>query len=155
MGAITYSTIDKSAHLARIASSTDDKFSDPNEHGARVRQVEINVTTTVGLSATVSAVLAKIDKPSKLLGLRLTTDAGVATVDIGLTPVSLPVDGVNDIAAIATDLVAADGDLNPVGAINVSVAADEPQLLVFTPNGASTLALGSVIKGYLLYADNS
>lgn len=149
MAAIVYSTANKIASLARLASTTDDKFMSPNEFSARVRQSEIDFTATGGAVST-PIIIGRFDRPVTILGIVLVSDDAIADFDMGVTPISAPVDTDQSLGA-ALALVA-NTELRPPLAINYDIT--EPSLVFINPQ-TGDLAEDSYIKGYILYVDNT
>lgn len=149
MAAIVYSTALKTTALARLASTTDDRFLDPNESGARVRQAEINFVADGAVSTPV--IVGRFDKPVKILEIVLVTDDdGLADFDMGVTPVSAPVDTDQSLGvalALVTNVA-----LRPPLAINYDITVPS---LVFVSPQTGTIADTKILKGYILYVDNT
>lgn len=153
MAAITLSTARKTVALDKLYSaSAENKFLDPNEFGARVKQAEIAYTAAGAVTTSTPVVLARFDRPVTLKALVLVTSSGITTVNIGTTPISLPVDTTTNIASASTALASANVIANFAGAVNVDLT--EPTILFLIPASGS-LADTHSLKGYVLYTDNT
>mgnify|MGYP003638319281 CR=1 FL=1 len=152
MAAIVFSTALKTSALARVSVATDDKFMDPNEFGARVRCIEVNHVADGAVTASLPIILARFDKSVTILSIEVITDSTVTTAVMGTTPVSLPVDTTTNVlaAVIATANVA----VRPYLAINLDVAATEPEYLFWKP-ASGTLADTKILKGRIYFVDNT
>jgi hypothetical protein len=152
MAAIVFSTALKTSALARVSVSTDDKFMDPNEKGARVRRIEVNHVADGAVTSSLPIILAQVDKPITILRMDLLTDSTVTTVNIGTTPVSLPVDTVTN---ILSGVIATSGVVQSApNATNLAVAATEPEYIIWKP-ASGTLADTKILKGSIYYVDNT
>ena len=152
MAAIVFSTALKTSALARIASPTGNKFMDPNEFGAKVRRVEVNHVASGAVGTTDPIILAEFDRDVTIVGMSLVVDSAVTTVNIGTTPVSLPVDTVNNIAAASTGFATANSVVTPAGAINLRLT--DPSYVIWKPASGS-LADTKILKGSIFYVDNT
>jgi hypothetical protein len=146
MTAINYTTVQKTTALARVSTTTDDRFLNPNELGARVRVSEIDYAAS---GAQTLVVIGRFEKPCKITELFFVSNDGF-TCDIGVTPISAPDDAVNQ---IANDLVVVAGTAaRPAGAFNYEIT--EPSLVVLKV-GTGDIANAATLKGSIQFVEGS
>ena len=147
MAAITYSSVEKTAHLDRVESASDDKYYNIDEQGARIRRAEINYTNSTGSGVSDPVVIGRFDEANvEILKIELISDDAVADFDVGHTPISAPVD--TDKTLGDAEALVANTLLTLKSAINVELTV--PSLIFINPQSGD-IANGAYVKGNIYY----
>ena len=147
MAAITYSTVQKTAHLDRVESASDDKYYNIDEQGARIRRAEVNYTNSTGSTVSDPVVIGRFDEANvEILKIELISDDAIADFDAGHTPISAPVD--TDKSLGEAEAFVANTLLTLKSAINVELTV--PSLIFINPQSGN-VANGAFIKGNIYY----